>query len=221
MSRTRARRTVLLTGFDPFGGESTNPSWEAVRRLAGTTVARHRVVAERLPTAFGAALTALGAALERHRPALVLCVGQAGGRAALSVERVALNLIDARIPDNSGAQPIDVPVVAGAPLAYFAPLPVKAIVGALRAAGVPAEVSHSAGTFVCNAVFYGLCHRLATALPDTRGGFVHVPYLPGQAAARPGTPSMALETMVAGLRVAMEAALTREEEAGVSAGALD
>lgn len=198
---------MLLTGFDAFGGEALNPSWEAVRRLRGAHLAGHLVVVRRLPTEFSRAPAVLFRALDRHRPALVLCVGQAGGRSAVSVERVALNLVDARIPDNAGAQPVDVPVVPGAPAAYLAPLPVRRLVTALRRAGVPAEASLSAGAFVCNAVFFALCHRLARAGSRTRAGFLHIPYLPRQVVDRPKEPSLALETVVAALEVAVEAAL--------------
>lgn len=132
--------TLLLTGFAPFGGEDLNPSWEAVRRLDGERLGDLPVVAAQLPTEFGTALRVLDDLLERHRPTLVVAVGQAGGRAELSLERIAINVDDARIPDNAGRQPIDEPVVAGGPAAYFSTLPIKAMVHALRAAGIPAAV---------------------------------------------------------------------------------
>ena len=206
-SPTRKLRPVLLTGFDAFGGELVNPSWLAVRKLHGESCAGRRIVAVRLPTAFEGALTGLRRALARHRPQLVLCVGQAGGRAGISLERVALNLIDARMPDNSGAQPIDAPVIAGAPEAYFARLPLRAMLAAMRAAGIPAELSLSAGSFVCNAVFYALMHAIAQDAPRTSGGFIHVPFAPAQVAQRPQLPSMAIEDQVAALRIAVRAAL--------------
>ena len=209
--------SVLLTGFDPFGGAAVNPSWLAVQALQGRRIAGHRVVVAQLPTVFGAAMTQLNALLRKHRPALVICVGQAGGRAALSLERVAINLDDARIADNAAARPIDTPVVPGGPTAYFTSLPVKAMLVALQRKGIAAEVSQTAGTFVCNHVFYGLMHALATrrGLRHTRGGFVHVPWLPEQ-----GAPSMALQDIVSGLRVAIRAALTTGEDLKVSAGQL-
>ena len=211
--------TVLLTGFEPFGGERINPSQEIVRALDGETIARHRVVGAILPVVFAATLPRLEDLLAAHRPALVLALGQAGGRSALSLERVAVNLIDARIPDNDGAQPIDAPVVAGAPGAYFSTLPVKAITARLQALGIPAAPSLSAGSFVCNQVFYALAHLLATRQPHARGGFVHVPWLPAQAAHHPNAPSMALDTMIAGVRAAIECALTTREDLRVSGGA--
>ncbi len=212
--------TVLLTGFDPFGGGDANPSWLAAERLHGETIVGHRIESLQLPTAFARAPRALRAAIRRHRPALVLCTGLAAGRAALSLERVAINLIDARIPDNDGAQPIDAPVVRGGPAAYFSTLPIKAMRAELQAAGIAAELSQTAGTFVCNQVFYALMHALARMpAPRARGGFVHVPLLPEQAAGHPEMAAMPLETMVAGLRIAIECALRTRRDARVVGGA--
>lgn len=206
---------VLLTGFDPFGGDALNPSWLIAQALHGKRIAGHRIVAAQLPTEFGASLQRLRALMAAHRPALVVCLGLAATRAGLSLERIAINVDDARIADNAGAQPIDTPVVAGAPAAYFSTLPIKAMQQAIQAAGVPAEISQTAGTFVCNHVFYGLMHILATqpAHRHTRGGFIHVPWLPEQ-----GTPSMALDDLVRGLRLAVRVALTTREDVKVSAG---
>ncbi|MBH3328762.1 pyroglutamyl-peptidase I [Pseudomonas oryzihabitans] len=211
--------TLLLTGFAPFGGETLNPSWEAVRRLDGERLGDLTVVAAQLPTEFGAALRVLDELLERHRPTLVVAVGQAGGRAELSLERIAINVDDARIPDNAGRQPIDEPVVADGPAAYFSTLPIKAMTRVLRDAGIPAAVSQTAGTFVCNHVFYGLQHRLQGS--GVRGGFIHIPYLPAQAAAQPGAPSMALETLIAGLRLALTCAATTRADLREGGGQLD
>lgn len=212
---------VLLTGFAPFAGEATNPSREIVRALAGRTLVGHRVITAELPVVFGRANVALAAAIADARPALAIAIGQAGGRNCISLERVAINLIDARIPDNDGCQPIDEPVIAGAPSAYFSTLPVKAMQAAMRAAGVPTEVSFSAGSFVCNAVFFALMHRFADAPGHARGGFIHVPYLPAQAAQHPGAPSMDLETMIRGVAIAVEAALANADDARVAGGNLD
>ena len=212
-----SRPVVLVTGFDPFDGAAVNPSWQAVRALDGLLVAGHQVVARQLPTAFGAALAELQRQIDEHRPALVLATGQAGGRAAISLERVAINVDDARIPDNAGAQPVDTPVVAGGPAAYFTRLPIKAMLRALQAAGLRAEVSQTAGTFVCNHVFYGLMHALATqpGLAGVRGGFVHVPWLPQQ-----GEPSMPLADIVRALRLAIECAIDTLADVREAAGAL-
>ena len=197
-------RTVLLTGFEPFAGDVVNPSSQAVSRMpaeiAGCSVARRE-----LPTVFGRAREVMLDAIAGTSPDLVLCVGQADGRAEIALERVALNLDDARIPDNAGAQPVERTIVAGAPTAYLTTLPVRTIVRALGGQGIPATVSTSAGTFVCNHVFFALSHLIATERPWLRGGFVHVPFLPEQAASRPpGTPSMAVELMVRALTLAVE-----------------
>lgn len=207
---------VLLTGFAPFGGESVNPSWQAVSLLGAR---RDDVAAVELPCEFAASLPALRAAVAEHRPSLVVCVGQAGGRLEVTPERVAINLIDARIPDNAGEQPVDVPVVPEGPAAYFTTLPVKACVAAVRAAGVPASVSHTAGTYVCNQVFYGLMHLLST-LPDVRGGFVHVPFSPEQVAASgKAAPSLGVDRVADALEVLVDTALRTTEDLAVSAGA--
>ena len=207
---------VLVTGFDAFGGESINPSWLAARALHGRVILGHRVTAAELPTVFDESLRVLRALLKLHKPALVVCVGQAGGRSALSMERVAININDARIADNAGARPIDTPVVPGAPAAYFSSLPIKAMLLALQREGIPAEVSQTAGTFVCNHVFYGLMHALATqrGLKKSRGGFIHAPWLPEQ-----GTPSMPLADVTRALKLAVRTALATATDAVVGAGA--
>jgi pyroglutamyl-peptidase len=193
---------VLVTGFDPFGGESSNASLEAVRRLPARIGALEIATAV-LPTSYRRSLPDLEAAIARSGPQIVLCVGQAGDRAALCVERVAINIQDARIPDNDGAQPLDAPVVTGGPAAYLSTLPVRAAVAALRAAELPAQLSMSAGTFVCNHVFYGLMHLAATRGRAFRGGFLHVPCLPQQAAG--SAPVLALDDIVSGIRIVLEA----------------
>lgn len=209
---------VLVTGFDPFGGQRVNPSWQAVAALHGTTVLGHRVVGAQLPTVFGLSLQVLRDLLCQHRPTLVLCTGQAGGRGAISLERIAINVDDARIPDNEGAQPVDIPVVRRGPAAYFTHLPIKAMRKAMLDAGINAEVSQTAGTFVCNHVFYGLMHELETdaRFKGTRGGLVHVPWLPEQ-----GQPSMRMSEVVEGLKVSIACALTTQRDIRVEAGALN
>lgn len=217
-SPTHTDPVILLTGFEPFGGARQNPSQLVAEALDGQRVAGHRVVAARLPTVFGQSLQVLEALLRAHRPALTLCLGQAGGRGALSLERVGINLNDARIPDNAGQQPIDTPVVPGGPAAYFTNLPVKAMLRALQHAGVPCEVSQTAGTFVCNHVLYGLMHLLQAqglGAPGARGGFVHVPWMRGQ-----GHPHLELREMVRGLHAALWAALLAPAgDIALSAGA--
>jgi pyroglutamyl-peptidase len=206
------QQNILLTGFEPFEQEPLNPSWEAVRALDGWSCAGARVAARQLPCVFGTALQVLDQLIAELKPVLVICVGQAGGRSQLSVERVAINIDDARIADNAGRQPIDQPIYDDGPTAYFSTLPIKGVVKAMRAAGIPAEVSQTAGTFVCNHVFYGLMHRLAAHAPEVRGGFIHIPYIPSQAARHPGQPSLALETVIDGLRVAMQSAMTLQQD---------
>lgn len=210
---------ALVTGFEPFGGDGINPSLEALRLLPPRLGALEIATAA-LPVVFGTALTALREAITGVAPDIVLCVGLAGGRAELSLERVAINVDDARIPDNAGNRPIDLPVVAGAPAAYFATLPIKAAVAAMREAGLPAAVSNTAGTFVCNHVFYGLMHEAAIGAKPYRGGFLHVPYLPSQAARQPGTPSMALEQIVEGIEIILATAAARSEDLVVSEGTI-
>jgi len=218
-----SRMKALVTGFEPFGDDPINPALEALRRLPAR-VGHVEIATGALPTAFGRSLEALDAALAAAKPDLVLCVGLAGGRAALSLERVAINLDDARIPDNDGRQPIDRAVVPGGPAAYFATLPVKAAVAALREAGLPAIVSNTAGTFVCNHVFYGLMHRATLSRAAFRGGFLHVPYLPAQAArcidVSSGAPSMALADIVRGIEIVLAVAATRTDDIGSVEGAI-
>ena len=215
--------TVLVTGFEPFERDPVNPSWEVARSLDGWQHAGATVRAVQLPCVFGDAIAALDQALQQWRPSLVLCLGLAGGRCELTPERVAINVDDARIPDNAGRQPVDRPVEAGGPAAYFSTLPIKAMVHALREQGIPAAVSNTAGTFVCNHVFYALMHRLAAQVAQgqaVRGGFIHVPALPLLAARHPGMPSMALETQVLGLQTMVRTALDVREDLHETGGQL-
>jgi len=201
-------KTVLLTGFEPFNGASINPAWEAVRALASWDGAGFRVVTRQLPCVFGLSTRLLLDAIEECKPDIVIAVGQAGGRPDVTVERIAINVDDAPIPDNDGWQPLDATIVATGPAAYFATLPVKAMVQAIRARSVPASVSQTAGTFVCNHVFYGLMH-FTHELP-LRAGFIHVPFLPEQVLDKPGVAGMALDQIIDGLRAAVEAAVTED-----------
>lgn len=205
LSSRRAPPVLLLTGFEPFGGASTNPSREIVRALDGAKVAGHRIVAAVLPCVFGGARRELARLRRRHRPAVVVCLGVAEGRAGITPERVAINLEDARIPDNAGGQPRDRPVVRGGPAAYWSKLPVKAIVAALQREGIPAAVSHTAGTFVCNHLFYSLMHSVRGR--RVRAGFIHVP----AAVARPGArrPGLPLATQIRGVALALKVTARR------------
>ncbi|HJU09096.1 MAG TPA: pyroglutamyl-peptidase I [Rhodanobacteraceae bacterium] len=210
------RSAILLTGFAPFAGESINPSWQAVCALDGEAIEGHRVVAAELPTEFDGSLRSLRRALRETKPRVAVAVGLAGGRKGISLERVAINVIDARIPDNAGAQPVDVPVVGRGPAAYFSTLPIKAALAALRSDGIDAHVSQTAGTYVCNAVFYGLMH--AARRNSFRAGFVHVPYLTEQAA-RHDAPGMPLDQIIRALRIIVRTTLTTQIDLRANAGA--
>lgn len=216
---------ILLTGFEPFGGGGFNPSWPAVQQAAdslrGTGLTVRAVL---LPVEFGVSAAVLADAItdanESAGPGglqLVLAVGQAGGTAALSLERIAINMDDARIPDNAGRSPVDEPVIEGGPAAYFCTLPVKACLQALADSGIPATVSQSAGTFVCNHVFYAAMHRLA-GLPGARGGFLHVPDAPEQAAANKS--SMGIADMARGIVAIVRSALETGADIKLAAGTL-
>lgn len=211
---------ILLTGFEPFGGETTNPSWTAVQHAAGVLRAEGLEVATvELPSVFGDSLVALDAALREHRPDLVVCAGQAGGRTGISLERVAINCDDARIPDNAGNAPVDEPVLPDAPAAYFGTLPVKAALQELRRLGIPSEVSQTAGTYVCNHVFFGLMHALRDE-PGIRGGFVHVPFGPDQVQPGTGAASLPLEQMGEALAVVVRTSLATTTDLKLGAGAI-
>ncbi|WP_027938390.1 pyroglutamyl-peptidase I [Anaeroarcus burkinensis] len=203
---------ILLTGFDPFGGETVNPALEAVKMLDGAVIAEAHVVTREIPTVRVKALEAIVKAIREVQPDVVIAVGQAGGRTDITPERIAINVDDFRIPDNDGNQAVDEAVVADGPAAYWSTLPIKKIVAVLREDGIPASVSNTAGTFVCNHVFYGLMHYLQQEGNIRRGGFIHIPYLPAQAAKLPGQPSMSLEIVTKGLRRIVEVAVTTKED---------
>ncbi|QAY70894.1 pyroglutamyl-peptidase I [Xylanimonas protaetiae] len=208
--------TALVTGFEPFGGDAVNASWEAVRSLTATWDDDAALVPLLLPVTFDGAAAALTRAVADHRPDVVVAVGLASGTTAVRLERVAVNVVDARIPDNAGAQPVDVPVVDGGPTAYLSTLPLKGALAALGAAGVPAVVSNTAGTYVCNAAFYALRH--ATEGTGARAGFVHVPALGDLAADRSDAAALADALRVV-VRTALAAARGEAEEPVVAAGA--
>jgi pyroglutamyl-peptidase len=209
--------SVLLTGFTPFGGEGVNPSWQAVRLLDGSVIQGHRVTAVELPTEFDGSLPVLWRALRATEPRVAIAVGLAGGREGISLERVAINLIDARIPDNAGAQPIDVPVLRSGAAAFFSTLPLKASLLALQDAGIAAHISQTAGTYVCNQVFYALMHALRRRR-NVRAGFVHVPWLPEQAE-RHHAFGMPLEDIQRAIGIIIRTALTTRGDTRVAAGA--
>lgn len=187
-------KKLLITGFDPFGGEEINPSWEAVSHLP-EQIGEYRLTKLQIPTVFGKAAEQVLAAAEQLCPDVILCIGQSGGREGITPEVVAINLREARIPDNAGNQPAAVSVVEHGPAAYFATVPVREMVEAVTKAGIPSSLSYSAGAFVCNDVLYSLLHHYKDT--STLVGFIHVPFLPTQA--KGNTPSLALEEMMKAL----------------------
>ena len=193
---------ILVTAFDPFGGESINPAQQAVERL-DEKIGEHHIHKLIIPTVFGRAAELVIQEMEALCPDAVVCVGQAGGRKAVTPERVAINVMDANITDNAGVQPQDVPIVPGGPAAYFSTLPIKKMVEGIRTAGLEAAVSNSAGTFVCNSLLYSVLHHAATEMPETKAVFVHVPFIPQQTEGKDSVPSMPLEDIVRALTAAI------------------
>lgn len=195
---------ILVTGFDPFGGEPTNPAWETVRRLPDE-VAGAQIIKVQIPTVFGKSADVTRAAIIEHDPDFIVSVGQAGGRYSVNPERIAINIDDGRIEDNEGYQPIDTPIKADGAPAYFSTLPIKAMVTAMQNAGIPAAVSNTAGTYVCNHIMYQVRYMCEHEFPGKRSGFVHVPYLPSQVIDKPNMPSLGLDELVVALTAALEA----------------
>ena len=212
---------ILVTGFDPFGGEKINPALETIKRLPDTILGAQIIKLE-IPTVVGKSLAKIKEAVEKENPDVVLSIGQAGGRSEITVERVGINIDDCRIPDNEGNQPIDEPVIKGGPAAYFVTVPIKAIVENIKAHNIPASISNTAGTFICNHVCYGVAHlaaqRTAAGKP-MKSGFIHIPFLPEQVIGKPAlTPSMSLETIVSGITHALEAIVEHGSDIKVSGG---
>ncbi len=212
------KRSVLVTGFEPFGGDLLNPSEVIAVALEGRVISKHVIHAQVLPCVFGTSIDVLNDALNRYKPNLVICLGQAGGRAGITPERVAINIDDARIADNDANKPIDRPIVKGGPVAYFSTLPIKAITAALNKQKIVSSVSQTAGTFVCNHIFYALMHAI-TKTRSVRGGFVHVPWLPEQIKDKKGQPSMPIEVMIKGIETVIKVSLKTAKDKLVSAGA--
>lgn len=197
---------VLLTAFDAFGGESINPAQEAVRLVRGESFDAE-IVKMDIPTVFDKSIKLVLRAMKKHKPDVVLCIGQAGGRSEITPERVAINIDDSRGTDNEGNQPVDRTIFADGAAAYFSLLPIKAMVAAMKDAGIPASVSNTAGTFVCNHLMYGVLHHIHKSFPGVRGGFMHVPYIPEQVAERQGVPALPLEVITRGIEVSIQAIL--------------
>lgn len=194
---------ILVTGFSPFGGETINPAYEAVKLLPDS-IENARIIKAELPTVFRKGAETLRELISKYNPAIVICVGQAGGRSAIAIERVAVNLQDAGSPDNEGTCPEDESIISEGRDAYFSNLPTRAIVQALKEVSIPAVLSYTAGTYVCNDVMYHLLHWIEQSYPDMRGGFIHVPYDPAQAAKSAAPePSMPIAVTAEALRLAI------------------
>lgn len=199
-------KKVLITGFEPFGGEKVNPALEAVKMLPDT-IGGAKVVKLEVPTVFKKSIKRLDECIEKEKPDITICVGQAGGRFDITVERVAINVDDARIPDNENNSPADEKIFEDGENAYFASLPIKTIVKNITDAGIPASISDSAGTFVCNHLMYGLLYLIDKKYNNMAGGFIHVPFIPQQASGRKNTPSMNVSDIVKALTIAVETAV--------------
>lgn len=195
---------LLLTAFTPFGGEKINPALEAVK-LVKDKIGNIEIVKLEVPTVFGKSIKIVTEAIEKEVPDFVICVGQAGGRESITPERVAINIDDARIPDNEGNQPVDQPIFLDGKPAYFSNLPVKTMVEEIKKEGLPSKLSNTAGTYVCNHLMYGVLYTLDKKYPEARGGFIHVPFIPEQVVNKPDKPSMSLADIVRGLEAAIMA----------------
>jgi pyroglutamyl-peptidase len=210
---------ILVTGFEAFGESDLNPSAEVARILDGTSIAGHSVHGVQLPVTASESPEVLEGAIDRYDPRIVLSIGLANGRSMLTLERVAINVLDFPIPDNEGSQPVDEAVVESGPTAYFASLPIKAILAAWWEAGIPGYISNSAGTYVCNLTFYRSMHL--SKEHGYRAGVIHVPYLPQQAASiENGAPSMSLDLMVRAAKMALKISVERSEDITLQAGAV-
>jgi len=195
---------ILITGFDPFGEETTNPALEAVKKLPDTLLGASIIKLE-IPTVFHKSAEVVQQAIEKYQPDVVINIGQAGGRFSVTPERIAINVDDARIPDNDGNQPIDEVIQLDGKSAYFTQLPIKAMVQSIKEAGLPASVSNTAGTFVCNHIMYQVQYMIDKKYPHIKGGFIHVPYIPSQVVEKVNQPSMNLNDIVTSLEKSIEA----------------
>lgn len=206
---------ILVTGFDPFGNDTMNPAIEAVKCLP-ETIEGANIIKLEIPTVFNKSAEVVEQALEGQEIDYILNIGQAGGRFDLTPERVAINLDDARIPDNEGNQPIDIAIKEDGAPAYFSQHPVKAMVANIKAKGLPASVSNSAGTFVCNHIMYQCLYLTHTKYPKAKAGFMHVPFLPEQVVERPNMPAMSLEDITKGIEAAIAAIVTFDGQADLN-----
>lgn len=210
---------VLITGFDPFGGEKINPAWEAVKGIKDI-IEGAKIIKLEIPTVFNKSIEKVKEAMELEKPDIVLCIGQAGGRYDITIERVAINVDDARIEDNEGNQPIDIPVFEDGENAYFSNLPIKAMVEEIKGQGIPASISNSAGTFVCNHIMYGVLYHINKTYKNMRGGFIHVPFINEQVLDKKNQPYMPVEHITKALEAAIKAAVINNEDIKKSGGAI-
>lgn len=210
---------ILLTGFDAFGGEPVNPAEEAVK-MVSDNINGAQVVKITIPTVRTKSVQAIEQAIEKHKPDIVISVGQAGGRFDITCERVAINIDDFRIEDNEGNQPIDQVIQKDGQPAYFSSLPIKAMVEHMNENKIPASVSNTAGTFVCNHVMYGILYMVDKKYPNIKGGFIHIPYMTSQVIDKKGTPFMSLEEIVKGLELAIEACTLYNKDIKAIGGAI-
>ena len=202
---------ILVTGFDPFGGEPINPAIESVKRLPDN-IAGAKIIKLEIPTVRKKSLEKIEKAINEHNPDVILSIGQAGGRFDISIERIGINLDDFRIPDNEGNQIIDEPIFPDGENSYFVKLPVKAMVQNVQKNNIPASVSYTAGTFVCNHVLYGVLYLIEKKYKGKKSGFIHIPFLPQQVVDKRNMPSMELNTIVKGLTAAIEAIVKNNED---------
>lgn len=210
---------VLITGFDPFGGESINPALEAVKKLPDN-IAGSEIIKIEIPTVFRKSLEKIEENIIKHNPDIVISIGQAGGRFGITPERIAINIDDARIPDNESKQPIDLPIFEDGENAYFTTLPIKAMVEEMKKGEIPCSVSNTAGTFVCNHVMYGILYMAAKKYPNIKGGFIHVPYIPSQVLDKPNMPCMSIYDITKGLELCIKAAVSNDSDIKTTGGTI-
>ncbi|MDD7392392.1 pyroglutamyl-peptidase I [Fusobacterium gastrosuis] len=212
-------KKILVTGFDPFGGEKINPALEVIKLLP-KKIGENEVKILEIPTVWKKSIKKIEDEINAYNPDYILSIGQAGGRTDISIERVAINIDDYRIPDNEGNQPIDKKIFENGKDAYFSNLPIKAMLKEIQKAGIPASISNTAGTFVCNHVFYGVRYLLETKFKDKKSGFIHIPYLPEQVVYKNNTGSMGIEILVKGITIAIQTIFEYNEDLKVGAGTI-
>lgn len=210
---------VLITGFDPFGNENINPALEAVKKLPDT-IESAEIIKLEIPTIFRKSLEKIEENIIKHKPDIVISIGQAGGRFGITPERTAINIDDARIPDNENKQPIDTAIFEDGENAYFSTLPIKAMVEEMKKGNIPCSISNTAGTFVCNHVMYGILYMAAKKYPNIKGGFIHVPYIPSQVLDKPNMPSMSIGNITKGLELCIKAAINNNSDIKTVGGSI-